>query len=460
MDRTDKENNVDFTTHAEDRRRNFISGTGAAVAAATTFVVVKFYTLRDSLRTYVHERLHSRDYTNGNLDRVLKEMAAGKSDTYTGAPIRPKTIRAFAEGYLNGEIDSMPGTLVGDRAFNAGAGEMTRKNPPFLEKAKKAFLDRLDELKKVYDERVEVLKKKYYNEGLKPQCDAIVDAVDSAFKLSQDHEMKHAAAEAIGAGNVFKGKAADFFARRKEATTPELQEALAQEFFGDRKHAAAMLRVLDEVHSEARELHSRKLRHSLRVRNDAFTQIREQHFKDSEVLAKHLFKLPEEQWGAKIGVPLSAGARDALRKIRDDFNTIDAVHNAELAKADAVRDAAYDALTNGNLFKENVTSFFEKKGKEDSNFIHFTMQAKKKLFDTPVYDYLAKELGLSFRHAHNKEWIGTMSAGGAVLAGGAVYKLSEAYQSRNDRKPKEPQSFQEAIQQKRSQQAAPTTPAL
>lgn len=235
---TDEQNtsgDIDYGAQMETRRRNFVARAVGAAVGGVAGVAVGMRLLKTSLRQYLNDRLHTRDWINGHaryedsaadaaahpqqpitarLREVLDNIRDGKADTSSGAPTTEKNLRAWAEDYLAGKTDALPGTSVGDRSANAAYRSLVTHNRDLVEECIEAFGKKATELKANHDGRMGALEKEFFK-AAPTTCWAEVAKIEKDFARGGDVKAREVAIDALAESNkntgLFKGSVHKFF---------------------------------------------------------------------------------------------------------------------------------------------------------------------------------------------------------------------------------------------------------
>lgn len=194
-----QEEYVDYSAQLETRRRNFVQRLSGALAGGVVGVLVGAKKLHSSLRRYLHDRLHTRDWTNGMLERVFDDLRQGNANTISGANV------------LGGVVSS-GGTLIGDPKANAAYIDLIKNNPGLVNKVTEDFGKELDKLRKYQRGLLQKMEDKYFN----TDKDACYGELEKLRKLllekdgSQLHQQAvNALVETNKTSKMFKGGVQD-----------------------------------------------------------------------------------------------------------------------------------------------------------------------------------------------------------------------------------------------------------
>lgn len=225
---------VDYGAQMETRRRNFVSRAVGAAVGGVAGVAVGMKQLKNSLRQYLNDRLHTRDWINGHaryeesaaeggaqshpittrLREVLDNIRDGKANTSSGAPTTEENLKAWAQDYLSGKTDALPGTSVGDRRANAAYRDLITHNSALVDKCIDDFGKRATELKAVHDTKMASLEKSFFKASPSACWDEVAK-IEKDFARRGNVKEREAAIDDLAKKNndsgLFKGSVHKFF---------------------------------------------------------------------------------------------------------------------------------------------------------------------------------------------------------------------------------------------------------
>lgn len=158
----------DYQAIAEERKRNFISRSVAAMGGAVAGILTGRHLLKESHRNYIAGRLETRDWTGDDIDTVFKNIVNGKADNYTGEVFREDKLDVQAQHWLSerakGRMPRVPAQHIGDnKAFDAYQ-HFCQENPSFIEERVQLFKKELAKLAADKQERLNALHERFLSE--------------------------------------------------------------------------------------------------------------------------------------------------------------------------------------------------------------------------------------------------------------------------------------------------------
>ncbi len=146
----------DYEKHAVERKRNFVARSAAAVTGAVSGIVLGRHLVKDALRKYINDRLYTRDWTKGRLEETTDIIKNGAADTISAAPTSREHLTKWAEDYVAGRTEEMPGTLIGNKATFSAFRDFLNEEPAFVKKLIADFRKVESKLAKTRDDRIKV----------------------------------------------------------------------------------------------------------------------------------------------------------------------------------------------------------------------------------------------------------------------------------------------------------------
>lgn len=419
-----QQDNIDYTVQAEKRHRTFIARTAAALSGVAAYIAVKRHMVTEGVMEYIYRRLNQRDYTGENtLHNVFDSVIHHRADTYNGAPTRQETIERFKNDPESALIT--PGTSKGDdptfRAYRhiISPTNQTDKYSPFAQKLLDGWSVRLKKIREYHDNLISNLEKQFFDPKHALDCKHIANAVEAAYEYKKNAIGTHRmAVEGLRTGIHFKNGARDYYCS------------------------------LEEILNDEKGKPSEQLRQIRKLNRETFA-------------------------GQKDALKAARKAMAFAKVLRDAPKTIhwqakQSGKELSLIEENAFRAQFFKALDKGKIFKDNPHSFFEKKYRDDTNFMHWALIEKEEFVDKPIFRRMAQsgmiepgQMGIGQRQILHKGKPVIFGAVAGVFAGAVAYKFAKAYLNRNDNRTSDDSYFQSSVlsQREAQQQIGPTARA-